>query len=292
MKIGMYGRAVQEKHKGALKHLLARLLSGNHQVFLEPEYAVQMSDLISLSKLQVNTIDELDHVSDLDFLFSMGGDGTLLDTLLIVGGHSVPVMGINMGRLGFLTTAGTDQIEECVLALEKGDFTIDKRNVLALNSEPQLFETENYALNEFTIHREDSSTMITIHTYINGIFLNSYWADGLIVATPTGSTAYSLSCGGPIISPQSGNFVITPVAAHNLNVRPFIVSDENELSFKVEGRAGQFLCTLDARNASFEPNALLEIKKADFQMDIVRLPDNNFFSTLRTKMNWGMDNRN
>jgi NAD+ kinase len=202
------------------------------------------------------------------------------------------VLGINVGRLGFLSSVAADEIIDAVELLEKGHYALDKRSLLKLESNCSLFGEVNYALNELTIHKKDSSSMITINTYLNGEYLNSYWADGLIIATPTGSTGYSLSCGGPIVAPYSGNFVITPIAPHNLNVRPIVVSDQNVVSLEVQGRSQYFLASLDSRSVTIDSSIQLAVRKQDFTMNLVRFDNDNFLGTLRRKLNWGLDTRN
>src|SRR5690606_2152379 len=197
---------------------------------------------------------------------SLGGDGTLLDTLSLVRNSNVPILGINTGRLGFLASTGKEDIEAAVNALRNKTYKEDKRTLIHVDSNKPIFEGANFALNEFSIHKKDTSSMITIHTYINGELLNSYWADGLIIATPTGSTGYSLSCGGPIIFPSSENFVITPIAPHNLNVRPIVVSDQSILSFEIEGRSDSFLCTLDSRYEAVDQTYQLAVRKETFSV--------------------------
>ena len=228
----------------------------------------------------------------LDFFLSIGGDGTLLDSVCVVGKKEVPILGLNTGRLGFLANVATDKIGEAIEELAKGNYQIESRILLSLTSSKKLFHGVNFALNEFTIHKMDTSSMITVHTYINGKYLNSYWADGLIVATPTGSTGYSLSCGGPLITPGAKNFVITPVSPHNLNVRPIIVSDEAEISFEIEGRTDKFMISLDSRSTSIASEVKLSVKKEAFSAKLVKLPNYHFFDTLRQKLNWGLDLRN
>lgn len=226
------------------------------------------------------------------FLFSLGGDGTLLDTVRFVGNRQIPILGINLGRLGFLAGTGANQIEFAIESLLKGTYLLDPRTLLHLDSSRPIFQEAPYAINDFTIHRKDSSSLIKIHTYLNGDFICTYWADGLVVATPTGSTGYSMSCGGPIIFPQSNSFVITPVAPHNLNVRPLIISDSSIVSFEIEGRAEKFLCTLDARSEAIDSTVTLAIKKENFMINLVRLEGQNFLHTLQTKLYWGADKRN
>ena len=227
-----------------------------------------------------------------NFVFSIGGDGTLLDTVCLVGDREIPIVGLNTGRMGFLATVAADKVEEAVGHLVEGKFQLESRTLLSLSSDKKLFQGLNFALNEFTIHKRDTSSMITVHTYIDGSYLNSYWADGLIVSTPTGSTGYSLSCGGPLITPGAKNFVITPVSPHNLNVRPIIVSDESEISFEIEGRSDKFMISLDSRSTAISSDLKLSVKKEKFSAKLVKLPGDHFFDTLRKKLNWGFDMRN
>jgi len=227
-----------------------------------------------------------------DFLISLGGDGTLLDTVSLVRDKNIPVLGINFGRLGFLASIGKGNLATAVASLVNRTFVIDKRSLVHLDANQPLFGEVPYALNEFALHKTDTSPMIKIHTYLNGEFLNTYWADGLIVATPTGSTGYSLSCNGPVVFPESGSFVITPVAPHNLNIRPIVVPDNNVISFEVEGRAEHFICTMDSRKEIVEKQIQLAVKRESFTLSLVRLNENNFLQTLRSKLSWGLDTRN
>ena len=216
----------------------------------------------------------------------------MLDTISLVRDSGIPIVGINTGRLGFLAGISKDAIGSCLDSLIQGRYDLDQRSLIRLETNRSLFGEVNYALNEITIHKKDSSSMIIIHTYLNGEYLNSYWADGLIIATPTGSTGYSLSCGGPIIVPQSENFVITPIAPHNLNVRPIVVSDKYVISLEVEGRSQYFLASLDSRSVTIDSSIQLAARKEDFMAKIVRLHDQNFLVTLRDKLMWGLDARN
>jgi NAD+ kinase len=227
-----------------------------------------------------------------EILISLGGDGTILEALTFIKNTQTPILGINFGRLGFLANVGKEQIHQAIDIVARGKYLIDKRSLLELNSNKPLFGNMNFALNEMTIQRKDQSSMITVKTFLNGELLNAYWADGLIISTPTGSTGYSLSCGGPILYPTSGNFVITPVAPHNLNVRPIVVSDDVILSFEVSGRGNSFLCTLDSRFETIDSSYQIAIKKAPFTANLVRLTDMNFISSLKNKLNWGIDQRN
>ncbi len=227
-----------------------------------------------------------------DMLLSLGGDGTILDSVCFVGNSGIPLIGINTGRLGFLAAIPEDEVEEAILSLVRGSYTLEKRSLIHLDSSIPLFDGSPFALNEFTLHRQDTSSMIKIHTYLNGEFLNTYWADGLIVSTPTGSTGYSLSCGGPVVFPQTSSFLITPVAPHNLNTRPILVPDDVVVSFEIEGRSEQFLCTLDARTETIRSSVQLAVKKENFMISLVRPDEHNFLKTIRQKLYWGIDKRN
>ena len=227
-----------------------------------------------------------------DCLLSVGGDGTILGAVTYVRDSGIPILGINLGRLGFLSNVPRDQVTEAINQLMNGKFTIEERTLLTLETKSGLFEDLNFALNELTVHKKDSSSMITINTYVNGEYLNSYWADGLIVATPTGSTAYSLSCGGPILGPNSQNIVITPIAPHNLNVRPIVLSDNIHLKLIVEGRSNEFLVSLDSRSEAIDSSIELMIRKCDFNIRLIELENQSFFKTIRHKLLWGIDKRN
>jgi len=241
---------------------------------------------------EFNVYNPGDPLSDIQLFISIGGDGTLLESVTHIGRREIPILGINTGRLGFLATISKADTEEALKKFLEGSFTLDKRALLKLETNKDIFGALNFALNDFTVVKKDSSAMITIHTYIDGEFLNSYWADGIIVATPTGSTGYSLSCGGPLIFPRSGNFVITPVSPHNLTVRPIVVSDASEIIFQVEGRSRRFLASLDSRVASVDSAVKLKVTKADFKVNLVQLEGNHYFKTLHQKLNWGLDIRN
>lgn len=231
-------------------------------------------------------------LKNIGFMISIGGDGTLLESVTHIGKTEIPILGINTGRLGFLATISKDETERALEKVLAGVYTLDKRAILKLETDADIFGNLNFALNDFTVVKKDTSSMITIHTYIDGEFLNSYWADGIIVATPTGSTGYSLSCGGPLIFPRSGNLVITPISPHNLTVRPIVVADNAEITFKIEGRSRKFLVSLDSRIASVDASVNLRITKGDFKVNLIQLEDQHYFKTLRQKLNWGLDARN
>lgn len=244
-------------------------------------------------KGKYTTFSKAEDLDDsIDCIISLGGDGTLLDTVTLIQDKGIPVLGINYGRLGFLANIGKEDFSSAITALVQRTYVTENRTLIHLDADIPIFDKVPYALNEFTLQKKDSSSMIKIHTYLNGEFLNTYWADGLIVATPTGSTGYSLSCNGPIVFPESGSFVITPVAPHNLNIRPIVVPDNNIISFEVEGRTDSFICTLDSRRVVVPKEAQLAVKKEKFGINLIRLNENNFLQTLRNKLSWGLDKRN
>lgn len=230
--------------------------------------------------------------NEVDFLISLGGDGTLLDTVTLVRDKNIPIAGINFGRLGFLASIGRDELQNAVKALARRSYIVDKRTLIHLDANIPLFEDTPYALNEFAIHKRDIAPMVKIHTYLNGELLNTYWADGLIVSTPTGSTGYSLSCQGPVVFPDAGSFVITPIAPHNLNVRSIIIPDSTVISFEVESRSDEVIISLDSRREIIRKNVQLAVRKESFMLNLVRLNENNFLQTLRNKLSWGLDKRN
>jgi NAD+ kinase len=287
--IAIYGKTFNPQNTALMQQLFDYLDKKKMKYVVENHfYQLIKKDL----KFTAEAFENFDDVkSATDVVFSIGGDGTILDAVVMVKDSEIPIFGINFGRLGFLASLGKDQIHAAVDAFEKGTFLIDKRSLIELQCNKPLFK-DSFALNDMTIQRRDQSSMITVNAYLNGELLNTYWADGVIVSTPTGSTGYSLSCGGPIIFPTSDNFVITPVAPHNLNVRPMVISDSAVLSFEVTGRGDSFLCTLDARFVSIDSSYQLAVKKASFSANIVRLTDQSFLSALKSKLNWGTDQRN
>ncbi len=292
MKLAIYGRVFESDQKEDIQRLLKELEANDITFSIYRDFYDQIQPEISFVKQPqlFHSSHELD--DSFECMISLGGDGTLLDTVTLVQNKQIPLLGVNFGRLGFLASIGRKEMETVVASLKNHTFVEDERTLIHLNSNIPLFGDTPYGLNEFAIHKMDTSSMIKIHTYLNGEFLNTYWADGLIVATPTGSTGYSLSCNGPVVFPESGSFVITPVAPHNLNVRPIVVPDNNVISFEIEGRADSFLCTLDSRKEIVQKNVQLAVKKEDFTISLVRLNENNFLQTLRNKLSWGLDRRN
>lgn len=292
MKVAVYGRPLYtHASAGAFQTLYKKLSENGVEVLVYEPFIKEAGKKIKLkTKNTFTTHKEIK--GKVKFLFSIGGDGTLLETVSLVRDSEIPVMGINTGRLGFLSSISSNEIVTATDALLNGKYSLDKRILLELDVKGKLFGDCKSALNEIAVQKTDSSSMITIHASVNGKFLNSYWADGLIVATPTGSTAYSLSCGGPIVMPDSDNFVITPIAPHNLNVRPVIISSHDVIELEVEGRFPNFLLSLDSRAENIQSSGKLKIRKADFLISLVKLHNHDFLSTLRNKLMWGADKRN
>lgn len=291
MRIAIYSRGLESEQLEGLKLLIKECIHYNLEPVIYQDFFNQFYSHLQLPE-KYSTFNSGEDLNGVDFIISLGGDGTLLDTVTFVGDKGIPVLGINYGRLGFLASIGSEEIHSAIESLVKRTFKIDKRTLVHLDANMPLFNGKPYALNEFTIHKKDTSPMIKIHTYLNGEFLNTYWADGLIVATPTGSTGYSLSCNGPVVFPDSASFVITPVSPHNLNIRPLVVPDDSVISFEVEGRTDGFLCTMDSRREIASKEVLLAIRKEAFGINLVRLNENNFLQTLRNKLSWGLDKRN
>jgi NAD+ kinase len=292
MQVAIYSRVIDYERPLEMGELFKELANHKIKPVLYKPFAEKVRQTIELpGDVQLfNESKDLDE--SIDFVISLGGDGTLLDTVTLVRNKNIPILGINFGRLGFLASIGKEDLSTAVSALRHRTFLIDKRSLIHLDASESLFGDVPYGLNEFAIHKTDNSPMIKIHTYLNGEFLNTYWADGLIVATPTGSTGYSLSCNGPVIFPDSSSFVITPVAPHNLNIRPIVVPDDNIISFEVEGRTDQFLCAMDSRKEIVNRQVQLAVKKEKFTIGLIRLNENNFLQTLRSKLSWGLDTRN
>lgn len=291
MKIAIYGRKYNDSATIYMQQLIDCLIENNVEIVIYSAFQAFLSPRVNLPK-NIEIFNNHVELKEVNYLMSVGGDGTLLDTVSFVRDSGIPIIGINMGRLGFLASIAKQEIKTAVDSLIKGHFTIDKRSLIRVESNIPLFNGVNYGLNEVTIHKKDTSSMIIVHAYLNGEFLNSYWADGLILATPTGSTGYSLSCGGPIIFPNSENFVITPISPHNLNVRPIIISDNQVITFEVEGRSAHYLATLDSRTETLETTVQLAVRKEAFQLNLIRLSTENYLGTLRNKLMWGLDTRN
>lgn len=292
MKVAIYSRGLDFEQENPIQLLLEELMRHETSILIFHQLLEQFSFPPQIQEKLKPFYNSADLSNDIDILISLGGDGTMLDAVTLVKQKNIPILGINFGRLGFLASISRNELSLAVDALINRTFLIEKRTLIHLDSNEGLFGDIPFALNEFAIHKRDISPMVKIHTYLNGEFLNTYWADGLIVSTPTGSTGYNMSCNGPIVFPESSSFVITPVAPHNLNVRSIVVPDSNVISFEVEGRADQFICALDARREIVNKTIQLAVRKENFYVNLARLNENNFLSTLRTKLTWGLDKRN
>ena len=292
MLVALYNRSFEEADIKTLQHVVQMLEMHRISMVFYKDFYERLQPYVSFQSTPRFFVGHRDLPKNTDMLISLGGDGTMLDTISFVGNSNIPLIGINLGRLGFLAAIPVEEVDVAILSLVRGSYTVEKRVLLHLDSSIPLFDESPFALNEFTLHRKDSSSMIKIHTYLNGEFLNTYWADGLIVATPTGSTGYSLSCGGPVVFPQASSFVITPVAPHNLNTRSIVVSDDNVISFEVEGRSEHFLATLDSRQETITSGVQLAVRRERFTISLVRPDEHNFLQTIRQKLYWGIDRRN
>jgi NAD+ kinase len=291
MRIAIYSRQLKKDHRPYVLELLKALQQEGHELIIFEDYLKHAGSAFKA----FNSLVEFRQAEDLlgvEAMLSIGGDGTLLDTLHLIRDSGIPVAGINMGRLGFLADIHRAEIAALVKSIGHNSMQIEERTLIQVEANKPLFGNVNYGLNDFTIHKTDSSSMITVHVFLNGEFLNSFWADGLIIATPTGSTAYSLSCGGPIMFPEASTFSIVPVAPHNLNVRPIVIPDHTVLSFEVESRSKNFLCTLDSRFQPVDKSYQIAVRKADFKFKLLHMPDSHYIRTIREKLMWGGDARN
>jgi NAD+ kinase len=292
MKAAIYSRVMEDDQRKDIQLFFDELANQKINPVIFQPFFEEIKNKINLPSNTTTFSRSEDLTDEVEFIVSLGGDGTLLDTITLVRNKRISIMGINFGRLGFLASIGREEVQKAVKAMAQRTYVVDKRTLIHLDASISMFGNVPYALNDFSIHKRDVAAMIKIHTYLNGEFLNTYWADGLIVATPTGSTGYSLSCNGPVVFPDSGSFVITPVAPHNLNVRPIIVPDSNIISFEIESRSDQIICALDSRREVVGKDVQLAIKKESFDINLVRLSENNFLQTLRNKLTWGLDKRN
>ncbi|HZH67790.1 MAG TPA: NAD kinase [Chitinophagales bacterium] len=293
MNIAIYSRVFKKDHLPYTPELITALYHMGYDIIVYQPYLEAIRKKIThLPPLHsFNSHNDLcnNHV---DLLISIGGDGTFLDTVTYVRDSGIPVAGINVGRLGFLADINKTDINLLIEAIHSNNYTIEERTLMRIDTSKAIFGEVNYGLNEFTLHKTDSSSMIVVHTFLNGEFLNSFWADGLIASTPTGSTAYSLSCGGPIVLPVANTFVLTPVAPHNLNARPLVIPDDTVLSFEVETRGRHYLCSIDSRHKKVERKLKLSVQKESFKFKLLRLPESSYIKTLRQKLMWGEDTRN
>ncbi len=290
MRIAIFGQSFNESFKKPIERFLTALAERQHELivyhkldgFLRENLQFECSGVFS----------EHHELNNVELMIAIGGDGTMLNTLLYVRDSGIPVLGLNTGRLGFLSTVNTDEIDEIIAAIDSADYDIEPRTILVLESDAGMFLPVNYALNEVAVHKNDMSSMIIINAYLDDVFLNAYWADGLIISTATGSTAYSMSCGGPIVMPGTETLVISPIAPHNLNIRPLIVPDTATIRLEVEGREQQHLVSLDSRFKTVKNSQTLTISKAPFKMNLLRIRNQHFIQTIRQKLMWGLDRRN
>jgi NAD+ kinase len=294
MKVAIYGQYYQNSTEPIIRDIFVFFNQNNVELVIEDNFLKMLYEK-KLIKKEYNTFSshtELDR--SFDMLISIGGDGTILRAATLVRDSGVPILGINAGRLGFLATVQKENIDEFLQIVIDKKYTLSKRTLLSLSCDPpnEALQDINFAMNEVSVSRKDTTSMITIDTFLNGEILNSYWADGLIISTPTGSTGYSLSCGGPILTPDVRGLVITPIAPHNLNARPLVIPDETEIKLKVSGREENYLVSLDSRITSVGNESILTIKKTPFQINMVEIPEETFLKTLRSKLLWGEDKRN
>jgi NAD+ kinase len=294
MKIAIYGQYYLNSTEPIIKDIFVFFKKNNVELIIESAFLEMLyeKNLIHETYQTFSSYTELD--TNFDMLISIGGDGTILRAATLVRNSGVPILGINAGRLGFLATVQKDNIDSFLQFVIDKKYSISKRTLLSLDSSPEneAIKEINFAMNEITVSRKDTTSMITIETYLNDEFLNSYWADGLIISTPTGSTGYSMSCGGPILTPNVKGLVITPIAPHNLNARPLVIPDETEIKLRVTGREDQYLVSLDSRVTTVKNESELIIKKNPFEINMVEISEETFLKTLRNKLLWGEDKRN
>jgi NAD+ kinase len=293
MKVAIFGQYYQNDTRPIIKDIFVFFNKNNVELVIEEQFLKILYEEEIVAK-QYNTFGSYkDLDASIDILISIGGDGTILRAATFVRDSGIPILGVNAGRLGFLAKVQKENIESFLQILLEKKYTISERTLLSMQCLPNNTEIEiNFAMNEVTVSRKDTTSMITIDTYLNGEHLNSYWADGLIISTPTGSTGYSLSCGGPILTPEVKGLVITPIAPHNLSARPLVIPDDTEIKLKVSGREDQYLVSLDSRINSINNNSELIIKKTPFTIRMVEIPEETFLKTLRSKLLWGEDKRN
>ena len=291
MTIAIFGSPYPNQFTKYIQHLIKKLENEHIKIIVEEEFNLFLQNNIRFTN-KTETFNSYETLKEnTDLLFSIGGDGTLLKTVTYVRGSNIPIMGINTGRLGFISSISAGQIDDAINDILKKNYKISERALLELNTTNRLFKNKNFALNEVAISKKDTSSMVRIDAYVDDEFLNTYWADGLVVSTPTGSTGYSLSCGGPIIMPGTNNIIITPNAPHNLNVRPIVINDQSTIKLKVEDRDQLALVSLDSRSRAFDSDTELIIKKADFKIRLIQPQNNSFASTIRNKLMWGLDKR-
>ena len=294
MKVAIYGQYYQNSTEPIINDIFVFFNKNNVEMIIESHFLLMLNERKIVEKKYKTFTSHTELDSSFDMLISIGGDGTILRAATLVRNSGIPILGINAGRLGFLASVQKENIASFMQFVIDKKYTISKRALLSLTCTPpnESIDAINFAMNEITVSRKDTTSMITIDTYLNDEYLNSYWADGLIISTPTGSTGYSLSCGGPILTPDVKSLVITPIAPHNLTARPLVVPDETEIRLKVSGREEYYLISLDSRVTSVKNESILTLKKTPFQINMVEIPGETFLKTLRNKLLWGEDKRN
>lgn len=292
MRIALFGWTIGPIFYDNMKRLLEILHRHEVEIIVYTPFLDYLTREADIDPGRVFSFSSDRELKDIDFFMSIGGDGTFLDAITFVRDSGIPMVGINSGRLGFLADIAQAELDASLENFFDGKFKLQSRSLIRLDNESGLFNDFPYALNEFTVQKQDSSQMITVHVEVGGDLLNAYWADGLIVATPTGTTAYALSVGGPIITPGSSNFVIAPIAPHNLAVRPVVLSDQEEIALWVEGRGGRYMASLDSRSLPFDSSMVWKIRKSDFNINVLKFENQSFYETLRKKLLWGADKRN
>ncbi len=292
MRIAIFGRNITPVFYESLKRLFGILHLHHVEIIVYRPFLDYLRHEINFFPQGLTDFSNHTELRDVDFFFSIGGDGAFLEAISLVRDSGIPMVGINSGRLGFLADVAQEELESALERFFAAKYYLQPRSLIKLENELGLFADFPYALNEFTVHKQDTSQMITVHVEVGGDYLNSYWADGLIVSTPTGSTAYSLAVGGPIITPTAANFIIAPIAPHNLAIRPVVISDNEEIRLKIEGRGGRYLASLDSRSDAFGTNIEMRLSKAEFSINVLQFENQSFYSTLRNKLMWGIDKRN
>lgn len=292
MKIAVYGLKTSVDQRILFEEFFKRIDSKDIEVFVYSEFKKKLKKELSLEIDKYKTFDSYSNLPpELDFFFTFGGDGTILSATTIIQNREIPVIGVNTGRLGFLAAINSEALFGVLDEILSGRYIISSRSLIGVHSDEINLEFP-FALNEISVTRRETTSMITVEAWLNDEYLNNYWGDGLIIATPTGSTGYSLSCGGPIVHPKNPVFVVTAIAPHNLNIRPYIISDDSKLDLKIDSREGEYFLSLDSRNIPLPSNVKLHLKKADFRLKIVIPKDMTYLITLRDKMFWGSDKRN
>lgn len=292
MNVAIYTRKINKSDVAFIETLLEHFKQLGWTPIFQKELLEQLVKKAGFNKAHKSFNSYKDFTTGIDLAISIGGDGTFLKMVNYIRSSCVPIMGINTGRLGFLANTSRDDLEMVLEKVKNKEYVYQERSLLKVTTDENIFGDDNFALNELAVHKKDTSSMITVHAHLDEKYLNSYWADGLIVATPTGSTAYSLSCGGPIITPGCAVHILSPIAPHNLNVRPVVVPDHMPIKLTVDGRDRKYLLTLDSTSKSIKNGAEVYLEKANFMINVIKFEENNFLDTIRNKMMWGLDRRN